>query len=94
MLFTSQTPKSFPIPKPVINTSLPTGVPCVSEHGRTGLTVPPKNAAALAAAIQKLADHPELRKIYGKAAVEKVRQEYDITQIIDKIYNVLKEGTG
>ena len=78
--------------KPVINTSLPTGVPYVSEHGKTGLTVPPKNAKALANAIQKLADDEKLRRYYGRNAAEKVRTAYDMQEMMQKIFDVLKEG--
>ena len=48
--------------KPVINTSLPTGVPHVSLDGVTGITVPPEDVPALAQAIQKLADDKALRE--------------------------------
>ncbi len=78
--------------KPVINTSLPSGVPFVSEHGKTGLTVPPKDADALAKAIQKLANSPELRREFGKNAYNKVRQEYEPQETLQKIYDILKEG--
>lgn len=78
--------------KPVINTSLPSGVPFVSEHGKTGLTVPPKNASALAKAIQKLTDSPELRREYGRNAAKKVRTEYDPERTMQRIFDVLKEG--
>ena len=78
--------------KPVINTSLPTGVPYVSENGKTGITVPPKDAAALAEAIQTLADNPQLRQTYGEQAARKVRETYGMDDIMQKIYDVLKEG--
>lgn len=76
--------------KPVINTSLPTGVPYVSVHGKTGLTVPPRDAAALAKAIQTLADDPSLRARYGRNAAEKVRRDYEPAAIMDSIIQVLK----
>ncbi len=75
--------------KPVINTALPTGVPYVSLHGKTGLTVPPLDADALAAAIQKLADDPALRETYGKAAAQRVREVYDSRKIMRQIFAVL-----
>ena len=75
--------------KPVINTALPTGVPYVSKHGETGLTVPPKNADALAKAVQKLADSPALREKYGRNAAEKVRRCYAPDSIMQQIWDVL-----
>lgn len=78
--------------KPVINTSLRSGVPYVSVHGETGLTVPPMDAAALAKAIQKLADDAELRAAYGRRAAEKVRRDYAPDSIMEQILDVLREG--
>ena len=53
---------------PVINTSLESGVPFVSLHEVTGLTVPPGNPEALSSAISTLLDNHELRRNYGSAA--------------------------
>jgi rhamnosyl/mannosyltransferase len=78
--------------KPVINTALRSGVPYVSVHGQTGLTVPPKDPAALANAIQRLADDAELRARFGRRAAEKVRREYAPDSIMEQILDVLKEG--
>ena len=77
--------------KPVINTNLRSGVPYVSEHGKTGLTVPPRDAEALAQAIQKLADDAELRQKLGKNAAEKVRQAYAMDGIMEQILKILSE---
>lgn len=78
--------------KPVINTNLPTGVPCVSLHGETGLTVEPGDVQGLADAIQKLADSPELRRIYGKNARKRVYDCYESNQIMQEVYNVLRSN--
>jgi rhamnosyl/mannosyltransferase len=76
--------------KPVINTSLPTGVPYVSVNGETGLTVPPRDVRALAQAIQKLIDDPALRAAYGRKAMQRVREEYDAAKCMRQILEVLK----
>ncbi|MGN0592388.1 MAG: glycosyltransferase [Ruminococcus sp.] len=76
--------------KPVINTALPTGVPYVSLHEKTGMTVPPEDAAALAQAIQTLADNPALRQQYGEAAARRVRQNFSEADVLEKIYQALK----
>lgn len=53
---------------PVINTSLPTGVPEVSIHGVTGLTVPPKSSASLSRAISHLVQDSALRASFAMNA--------------------------
>ncbi len=77
--------------KPVINTALPTGVPYVSLDGVTGLTVPPEDADALAAAMQKLTDDAALRETYGRAAAARVEQEFNEAHVVDEVYAALAE---
>ncbi len=79
--------------KPVINTALPTGVPLVSLHEKTGLTVPPGDAEALAAAINLLAENKELREKYGEAAAKRVRENFLEKDVLNKIYEILKGGS-
>ncbi len=78
--------------KPVINTSLPTGVPYVSVHQLTGLTVPPHQVQPLAEAIQKLADSPALRQTYGQNARKRVLDLYQCDSIMQEIYHVLRNN--
>ncbi len=77
--------------KPVINTNLPSGVPYVSIHGETGLTVPPSDAHSLAKAVNTLADDDKLRETMGKNAHERVVKHFNEKQIIKKLYRFLAE---
>lgn len=77
--------------KPVINTSLPTGVPYVSKDGESGITVKPNNADELADAINKLAENPELRERFGKEGYNRVCRYFSNSDILGRIYNVLSE---
>ncbi len=77
--------------KPVINTALPTGVPCVSLHEKTGLTVPPSDANALARAIQTLADDADLRKTYGAAAAKRVAEDFSEKYVLEQLLAALRE---
>ena len=53
--------------KPVINTQIDSGVPYVSLDGITGITVQPRNSDAMATALNRLFDDPELRRRMGHA---------------------------
>jgi rhamnosyl/mannosyltransferase len=63
---------------PVINTSIPhSGVPWVSRHDETGLTVPVNDPAALAAAARRLLDEPGLRQRLTEAGRRRAETEFD-----------------
>lgn len=69
---------------PVVNTRLDSGVPYVSLHERTGLTVPPKDPQALAAAINSLLDNEDRRLRFGSAARLRARQEFSVEVMVDR----------
>ncbi|MDE6789481.1 MAG: glycosyltransferase [Ruminococcus sp.] len=77
--------------KPVINTNLPSGVPYVSIHGKTGLTVPPSDSDSLAKAINKLADDRNMREAMGRNAQKRVTKNFNEKQIIQKLHRFLAE---
>lgn len=79
--------------KPVINTDLPSGAPCVSLDGQTGITVPPSDAEALAEAINKLAADRRLREMYGNNAAERVKLCFNEKNVIREIFGALSENT-
>ena len=81
--------------KPVINTSLPTGVPWVSLDRKTGLTVPPEDPNALKDAIVWMKDHKRERIEMGIKARERVKTEYSQEKMFERIltlYHHLCEG--
>lgn len=63
---------------PVVNTNLDSGVPFVSLHQQTGLTVPPADPDALAGAINQLLEDPGLRASFGRAARLRAEQEFSL----------------
>jgi rhamnosyl/mannosyltransferase len=63
---------------PVINTAIPSsGVPWVSPHEQTGLTVPVNDAAALAGAARRLLEEPGLRDRLAAAGRARAAAEFD-----------------
>ncbi|MCM1132403.1 MAG: glycosyltransferase [Ruminococcus flavefaciens] len=77
--------------KPVINTNLPSGVPYVSIHGRTGITVPPSDPKSLAEAINRLAGDKNLRTKLGRNAQKRVIRDFNEKQVITELYRLLSE---
>jgi len=63
---------------PVVNTQLDSGVPFVSQHERTGLTVPPRDPEGLAIAINRLLGDERLRSSFAEAASLRAHQEFSV----------------
>jgi|Deesub1362B_J571_1020462.scaffolds.fasta_scaffold00760_5 glycosyltransferase involved in cell wall biosynthesis len=66
------------------------GVPELVEDGVTGFLVPPKDPQALAEALQKLLDDPEMRYHMGKAGREKALREFTLDRMLWEIERVYK----
>jgi rhamnosyl/mannosyltransferase len=75
---------------PVVNTRLASGVPYVSPHRVTGLTVPPMDPAALADAINELLDDSDLRHQYGAAGRERARVVFGVDQMLNETLAVYR----
>lgn len=67
------------------------GVPELVEDRITGFLVPTRDPKALAAAIQRLLDDPELRKRMGQAGREKVLKEFTLDRMLAETQKVYEE---
>jgi glycosyltransferase involved in cell wall biosynthesis len=76
--------------KPVISTNLPTGVPFVNEHGRTGLVVKPGDASELREAIRALLSNDRQRLQMGEYARKRVLAEFTNDKVADSVRNIYK----
>jgi rhamnosyl/mannosyltransferase len=79
---------------PVVNTSLDSGVPFVSVHGETGLTVPPGDPRELALAINRLLGDDGLRRSLGAAGVRRARQEFGLDTMRRRTLELYESVTG
>ena len=77
--------------KPVVNTALASGVPYVSVHGVTGLTVPPADAGELARAISLLLEDEGLRVQYGQAARRRVQHEFRVEEMAARTLDLYRQ---
>lgn len=74
--------------KPVVNTDLPTGVPFVSIHGETGITVPTRDPHALAGAMNKILSDPALAKKFGENGVKRVHEVFSKETMVKRILEI------
>jgi rhamnosyl/mannosyltransferase len=79
---------------PVVNTNLPTGVPFVSVHGATGLTVEPADASGMSAALSTLLESDTLRREYGAAARRRAETVFSADVMVEKTMAVYREVLG
>lgn len=76
--------------KPVINTALSTGVPEVSLHEVTGLTVPPRDAAALTGAMNRLLGDADLRFTLGQAGRRRAASEFTAARLASRTLDIYR----
>jgi rhamnosyl/mannosyltransferase len=77
---------------PVVSTDLPTGVPYANPHGVTGLTVPPGDAEALAAALNRLLADDDLRLRLGRQARERALREFTVPRMVEGTLSIYSEA--
>ncbi len=77
--------------RPVITTDAP-GCRETVVDGVNGLLVPPGNAVALEAAMERLLLEPELAEAMGRASLDRVRARYDIHRVNAQILAAVSDG--
>lgn len=68
------------------------GIPELVVHERTGLLVPPRDALALALALERYARNPELRQRHGAAARARFVASFTQDRMVDAILTVYEEA--
>jgi glycosyltransferase involved in cell wall biosynthesis len=76
---------------PVVSTNLPSGVPWVNQHDKTGLVVPPGDADALRQALADLLSDPARREVLGRQARERVHREFTLTRMAQLTSELYRE---
>jgi len=79
--------------RPVIATSAG-GVDRVVTEGQTGLLVPPRDSAAMAARINELLDEPLRARALGQAARTMVVAEFPVDRMVEQTANLYREVLG
>ena len=80
--------------RPVVNTSLDSGVPFVSRHEESGLTVRPEDPYALAAAIRKLLADDEWRRMLGERGRRRVETDFTKEKMATRILGIYERALG
>ncbi|HXH13636.1 MAG TPA: glycosyltransferase [Alphaproteobacteria bacterium] len=70
---------------PVVSTELGTGTSYVNVHGETGLIVPPRDARALADAVNLLLKNPELRERLGATGRARVAAQFTKDRMVEQV---------
>jgi glycosyltransferase involved in cell wall biosynthesis len=79
---------------PVVNTAIPrSGVPFVSRDGESGLTVPPRDAAAFARALRTILGDRDLARRFGDAGRARVRREFSKEVMAERMLALYRQTT-
>ena len=78
---------------PVVNTDAHPGIGWVARNNREALTVPQRDANALADAMDRLIREDELRSSLGRAGRERVEQHFRFSSFVDRVFAIYREAT-
>ncbi len=73
---------------PCVTTELGTGTSFIVQDGITGFAVPPGEPGALASAIHRLLEDPDLREQMGAAGRERVLKEFTAARMVRRVERV------
>lgn len=76
-------PQAMAMRRPVVSTDIG-GLPEVVIHEKTGLVVPARDVAAIAAALRRLHDDPQLRRTLADAGYEQTQRDFTFEGMIDR----------
>jgi glycosyltransferase involved in cell wall biosynthesis len=76
--------------RPLVTTDMP-GCREICRHELNGLLVPPRDPAALAAALGRLIADGELRRSYGASGRALVQREFAVEQVIERTLAVYRD---
>jgi glycosyltransferase involved in cell wall biosynthesis len=79
---------------PVVCTELGTGTSFVTQHGRTGIVVPPDDVPALARALRALLASPAMAHAMGEAGRARAAREFGLERMLDRVEAVYEEAVG
>lgn len=74
--------------KPVVSTDLGTGTSFVNQDGVTGFVVPPRDAHALARAVNRLLANPGLRRSMGERGRKRVLDDFTVDRMVERVIDV------
>jgi rhamnosyl/mannosyltransferase len=76
--------------RPVVSTRLPTGVPWVNEDGVSGAVVPPRDSAALAAALTRLLTDEVMRRRLGSGARRRAESMFTRERMVERFRDLVE----
>jgi len=80
--------------RPSVSTEVGTGSSWVNQHEQTGLVVPPRDPAALHAALARLVTDPGLRRRLGARARGRVLERFTADRLCESTVALYRELTG
>jgi rhamnosyl/mannosyltransferase len=80
--------------RPIVSTSVESGVPWVNRHDETGIVVPPGDVVALRAALTRLTADAALGARLGSAGAARVRSEFTLPAMADRFVSFCHEVAG